>query len=82
MCERERQIQHTHHKPHTHPLYNASQQSQEQSEEWYLSGWEETGKRSDNERLRERGRRSGETMERLGIHEGSLIEMREGGRER
>lgn len=34
-------------------VYNASQQSQEESEEWYLSGEEETGERSDNERLGE-----------------------------
>ena len=69
---------------HKHTHNSASQQNKGQSEEWYLSGEEETGERSDNERLRGGGGGGGgggETIERLEIHEGRVIEMREGGRE-
>ena len=45
---------HTHTPTHTH--YNASQQSQRQSKELYLSGEEEMGGEScDNKRLIEKG---------------------------
>ena len=37
----------------THAHTNAGQPSQEQSEEWVLSGEEETGEGSDNDRLGE-----------------------------
>jgi len=68
---------HVHARTHIHAHSNAGQPSQEQSEEWVLSGGGGDGRgviTTDSERER----RCRETIERLGIHGGSLIEMREG----